>query len=182
MNIFNVTKIKEKEVSIGLGRFDVYDFFIIDEKTNDIVFEKKVLKSDSLETFKSELDEVVSPYMNHPDDLFFEKSYDSLFESENYAEENKPKINYSGLLVFMNNSNLIWSDKVEKERKIEKEKFKKKMNNFFDYLSEKTQVPRNEVGILWEDETKKDIESVYRFLKKMVKLDRIQKKELMQNV
>tara|TARA_Y100001960_G_scaffold22810_1_gene20085 strand:+ start:71265 stop:71813 length:549 start_codon:yes stop_codon:yes gene_type:complete len=182
MNVFDVIKIKEKKISISSDEFDVYDFFIIDEKTNDVVFEKKVLKSDSLASFKSELDEVVSPYMNHPDDLFFEKPYDSLFESENYTEENKPKINYSGLLVFMNDSNLIWSDKVEKERKIEKEKFKKKMNSFFDYLSEKTQVPRNEVGILWKDKTNDNVESVYRFLKKMVKLDRIQKKALMQNI
>lgn len=182
MNVFDVIKIKEKKVSISSGKFDVYDFFIIDEKTNDVVFEKKVLKSESLESFKSELNDAISSYVNNIDDLFFEKSYDSLFEIVKYSEKKKPRIVASGLLVFMVDVRLIGSNKIEEEKKIEQEKFKKKMDNFFDYLSEKTQVPRNEVGVLWKDKTNDNVESVYRFLKKMVKLDRIQKKELMQNI
>lgn len=164
----SLLNINAKTKKIDKRDYTLFNFYIIKLSSNEIVFDKTIHKKSDMITFTKELEEFSNQIFGSKKFIFNGFNVNDVFNfNEDFNLESKFNLANKGYLVLSNRLNVI--DKTALDKALKQEA--NKTETLVQHLVNKTSIPESDIRFFLKKTESLNFDSLYFFVKKIMKLN-----------
>lgn len=172
--------------SINKNDYNYSNFFIVNLKNNDIVFDTRIHKKTKEEDFLAKLES--SPIREHfekTSDIYNNFNFKELIEEDPFAPlldvTKRFNLAEKGFLVVLKPTMFIEHVEYQNAVKEREDSIKNNSEKLVEYLAQKTIIPKSDILFVLKNKNSLDLESIYSFIKSIFKMNEKMKQKCIVN-